>query len=66
MLTVKGLLFVCVFFVNSAGFLVIVYFLFSSVGKLGLRSVRVHTFMLDSMILYEKKIYILIVIADSE
>ena len=54
------------FFVTSTGFLVIVYFLSSWMGSWGLRYAHACTFMLDNMILYEKKISILIVIADLE
>ena len=61
------LLFICVFvFVTSAGLLVVVCFLFSWLGNWSFRSVRGRTFILDNMILYEKKISILIVIADLE
>ena len=54
------------FFTTSTGFLVIVYFLSSWMGSWGLHYADVFTFILDNMILYEKKISILIVIADLE
>ena len=51
----------------SAGFFgCCIFFLFIWVGNWGFLSIRVYTFILDNMILYEKKISVLIVIADPE
>ena len=56
----------CIFLLPVRGFLVVVYFLFSWLVNWGFRPVCARTFILDNTIPYEKKISILIVIADPE
>ena len=61
-----SLLFVCVFVCYQCGFLVIVCFLFGLAVNWVVHFVYACTFILNNMILCEKKISILIVIADLE
>ena len=61
-----GLLFICDFFCYQCEFLVIVCFLFGLVVNWFVHFLYACTFILNNMILYEKKISILIVIADLE